>query len=35
MIAYLEIAAHTAYDMFPKYKYLVVNLVLPTSVYGV
>ena len=30
---YLEIAAHSAYDMF--YKYLIVNLVFPTSVFGV
>ena len=25
--AYWEMAAHSAYDMFSKYKYLVVNLV--------
>ena len=25
--AYWEIAAHSAYDMFCKYKYLIVNLV--------
>ena len=30
--AYWEIAAHLAYDMFSKYKYLIVNLVFPTSV---
>ena len=30
---YLEIAAHSAYDMFSKYKYLIVNLVFPTSVF--
>ena len=33
MTAYLEIAAHSAYDMFSKYKYLIVNLVFPTSVF--
>ena len=27
MVAYLEIAAHSAYDMFSKYKYLIVSLV--------
>ena len=27
MGAYLEIAAHSAYDMFSEYKYLIVNLV--------
>ena len=27
MAAYWEIAAHSAYDMFSKYKYLIVNLV--------
>ena len=32
MTFYWEIAAHLAYDMFSKYKYLIVNLVLPTSV---
>ena len=31
MAAYWEIAAHSAYDVFSKYKYLIVNLVLPTS----
>ena len=35
MTAYWEIAAHSAYDMFSKYKYLIVNLVFPTSVFGV
>ena len=35
MAAYLEIAAYSAYDMFSKYKYLIVNLVFPTSVFGV
>ena len=30
-----EISAHSAYDMFSKYKYLIVNLVSPTSVFGV
>ena len=33
--AYWEIAAHSAYDMFSKYKYLIVNLVFPTSLFGV
>ena len=27
MVAYWEIAAHSAYDMFSKYRYLIVNLV--------
>ena len=27
MATYWEIAAHSAYDMFSKYKYLIVNLV--------
>ena len=27
MAAYWQIAAHSAYDMFSKYKYLIVNLV--------
>ena len=35
MAAYWEIAAHWAYDMFSKYKYLIVNLVFPTSAFGV
>ena len=35
MAAYREIAAYSAYDMFSKYKYLIVNLVFPTSVFGV
>ena len=26
MAAYWEIAAHSAYDMFSKFKYLIVNL---------
>ena len=30
-----KIAAHSAYDMFSKNKYLIVNLVFPTSVIGV
>ena len=34
MAAYWEIAAHLAYDMFSKYKYLIVNLVFPTSAFG-
>ena len=35
MAAYWEIAAHSAYDMFSTYKYIIVNLVFPTSVFGV
>ena len=37
MAAYAEIAVHLAYNMFFfKYiKYLFVNLVFPTSVFGV
>ena len=35
MFPYWEIAAHSAYDMFSKYKKLIVNLVFPTSVFGV
>ena len=35
MAAYWEIAAHLAYNMFSKYKYLIVNLVFPTSVFEV
>ena len=27
--AYWEIAAHLAYDMFSKYKYLIINLFFP------
>ena len=27
MATYWEIAAHSAYDMFSRYKYLIVNLV--------
>ena len=30
-----KIAVHSAYDMFSWYKYLIVNLVFPTSVFGV
>ena len=30
-----KIAAHSAYDMFSLYKYLIVSLVFPTSVFGV
>ena len=30
-----KIAAYSAYDVFSWYKYLVVNLVFPTSVFGV
>ena len=35
MAAYWEIAAHSAYDMFSKYKYLIVNLYFPISIFGV
>ena len=35
VVAYWEIAAHSAYDMFSKYKYLIVNLAFPTSDFGV
>ena len=35
MAAYWEIAVHSAYDMFSKYKYLIVYLFIPTSVFGV
>ena len=34
MAVYWEIAAHSASDIFSKYKYLIVNLVFPTSVFG-
>ena len=30
-----KIAAHSAYDMFLWYKYLIVNLIFPTSIFGV
>ena len=30
-----KIAAHSAYEMFSLYKYLLVSLVFPTSVFGV
>ena len=33
MAAYREKDAHSAYDMFSKYKYLIVNLVFTTSVF--
>ena len=35
MAAYWETAAHSAYDMFSLNKYLIVNLVFLTSVFGV
>ena len=35
MAAYWEVAAHSANDMFSKYKYLIVNLVFPTTGFGV
>ena len=31
MAAYWEIAAHSAYDMFSKYKYLIIDLIFPIS----
>ena len=30
-----KIAAHSAYEMFSWYKYLIVTLFFPTSVFGV
>ena len=30
-----KIAAHSAYGVFSEYKYLIVNLVFPASVFGV
>ena len=30
-----KLAAHAAYEMFSWYKYLIVSLVFPTSVFGV
>ena len=30
-----KIAAHSAYDMFSWYKYLIVSFFFPTSVFGV
>ena len=33
--AYWEIAAHSAYNIFSKYKYLIVYFVFPTSGFGV
>ena len=30
-----KIAAHSAYEMFSWYQYLIVGLVFPTSVFGV
>ena len=35
MAAYCEIAAHSANDMFSKYKNLIVHLVFPASGFGV
>ena len=35
MTSYWEIAAHSAYDICSKYKYLIVKLVFPTSIFGV
>ena len=34
MAAYWEIAAHPAYNMFSKYKCLIVNWGFPVSVFG-
>ena len=30
-----KVSVQTAYDMFSKYKYIIVNLVFPTSIFGV
>ena len=30
-----KIAAHWTFDMFSKYKFLIVNLVFPISIFGV
>ena len=35
MAAYWEKAAHSAYNMFSLYKYLIANLVFSASVFGV
>ena len=35
LATYWEKAAHLAYEMFSKYKYLIVNLDFPTWVFGV
>ena len=35
MAVYWEIAAHLACGVFSKYKYLIVNLVFHTLVFGV
>ena len=35
MAAYWEIADHPAYDMFSKYKYLIVNLVFSHVGFGI
>ena len=35
MTDYWEIAARSAYDMFSKYRYLIVNSIFPTSGFGV
>ena len=35
MGTYREIAVRSAYDMFPKYKYLIINIDFLTSVCGV
>ena len=35
VVAYWEITDHSAYNMFSTYKYLIVNLGFPTSVFGV
>ena len=35
MVAYWELAAHSAYDMFSYLEYPTAHLVFPTSVFGV
>ena len=35
MATYWEVAAHSAYGMFSKYKHLIVNLFFPASFFGV
>ena len=35
MAAHWKIAAHSAYGVFSKYKYLIVNLVFPAPGFGV
>ena len=33
MVGYWETSIHSVYDMFSKYKYIIVNLVFPTTVF--